>query len=741
MRDILQKWRKRSATLLFVLFSVCGATAYARNSEPLRIDAGDAAQVLAEELAAGARSAESTLRALGPEVERALRSIREGVDFQFIGFSAHSQIRSLYSLAENSAPAEGRRFLAKLHHEAAKNSPAAAIDPELLSISQGFSASDLAKPLSFAPISSLTPAALDAQLSAAVEKAITLLADYTAPDGLGSATATLKRWLNLSEGVVETSVARAHSRRDALYNIVSAHVPPPPVEIAMEQVLLDTMKDSPALSLDEEAVRTLRELASEPLPANRANYAASIDRLQTLVAEARHLGPKAKAAMKARTGSEYLNVLGQTVAANGVEAAAAARPGDFEVFRDAHASYSSESMEPRDPATSGGGAPAAKPRPGNVIAGPPVPRNYRIAVFSARAGRGVSVGGPISSEAGPVTKAFWVPSTQDRLFGRFILLTITAEGKQSVTASPFLFADSFEAAVATLWGNFGSEAEFRDGEITILMSMDPNSPIWMEVNELRAEAIELERKINERNGNFNDASDDDYLSDFNRFLIELMLEDLYLQIKQKTIYLPRGIVIHPALIGKHLSWSVARVDFWFNNLPAAFGEAWVVSGLDGLPVGDLGIDANGRPRHASTWQFFERENEVSTEIAQPAAKLAVRSRNLGSRDPFASPNHFSMSLFALGDTPPTPSAQRVEDSVFSLPEEEGKIQPLLDWLSANHPDFIRLNDYSEALSILRWLDNTSVALAILDADGPEAAIPTPDRIDIGTVGPSVGPKP
>jgi hypothetical protein len=33
---------------------------------------------------------------------------------------------------------------------------------------------------------------------------------------------------------------------------------------------------------------------------------------------------------------------------------------------------------------------------------------------------------------------------------------------------------------------------------------------------------------------------------------------------------------------------------------------------------------------------------------------------------------------------------------------------MLDWLSTNHHDFMRLNDFSEAFSLLRWLKSKDV---------------------------------
>ena len=66
-----------------------------------------------------------------------------------------------------------------------------------------------------------------------------------------------------------------------------------------------------------------------------------------------------------------------------------------------------------------------------------------------------------------------------------------------------------------------------------------------------------------------------------------------------------------------------------------------------------------------------------------------------------------------------------------LPKLETELQPMLDWLSQNHPDFMRLNSFSEALSILRWVHGADVEPILVDMDGLPPEIVTPDRIVIG----------
>src|SRR5204863_714861 len=58
----------------------------------------------------------------------------------------------------------------------------------------------------------------------------------------------------------------------------------------------------------------------------------------------------------------------------------------------------------------------------------------------------------------------------------------------------------------------------------------------------------------------------------------------YLDLRRRAQALPRGIVMHPALSGRELAWSVARVDFWFNQLDLIGKEAAAINGGAAMPT-------------------------------------------------------------------------------------------------------------------------------------------------------------
>ena len=93
------------------------------------------------------------------------------------------------------------------------------------------------------------------------------------------------------------------------------------------------------------------------------------------------------------------------------------------------------------------------------------------------------------------------------------------------------------------------------------------------------------------------------------------------------------------------------------------------------------------------------------------------------------PNHFGISMFAVSDAPPV-GARYSKDGLYRLPALERGVQPLLDWLSANHHDFRRLNDFSEAFSLLRWLRSNQTDLTLIEIEDQTKPIVAPDHVVI-----------
>lgn len=256
-------------------------------------------------------------------------------------------------------------------------------------------------------------------------------------------------------------------------------------------------------------------------------------------------------------------------------------------------------------------------------------------------------------------------------------------------------------------GHFGTTA-FREGEIFVVMSMDPFDQVdragW---ERFEKEAARFEASL-ER------ISKDDF-----KALMGLLEEKNKLEEQARRLSTKRRIVNHPSLFGRELAWSVARVDFWFNNREGLSKEAALINGGSAMPSEFMQIPID----KAETWQFYERDGSI--RIANGSGKigkLIVQSDKAGDA---AARSHYAVSMFVFDKD------SELTGEGKSLPELEKQLQPMLDWLAVNHHDFIRLNDFSESLMLLRWLKANSIAPMIVDFQGEPPEIATPDQVVIG----------
>lgn len=710
-------FRKTWAALGAALFLFAAITnppvAGADELGTVRYGISDVTDTLADSIARGAVTSRSILYSMGPEVQAALDGIGNKADFSYTNFSARSQIEILYALAEKAKAGEGDRFLAKLHRKLADDSAAVMIDKTLVDFSKSFDKIALRAPLQFAPPASITSSTLT-KLPPAVEKVIEILAYHSAGKDVGSAVDLFRKHLNLSKAETELSVASARNIKDMLIRIAAKHVPPPPIEVGMQGILYEAIDHSAALSIDADVQEALEKLGDEPLAAPRRSFRHAIPNLASYRSEVPFIGENADKTLSGKTVEDYRTKLRQDLfpkTDNHPEL-------DLEKFKENHRRYLAASLMPadKDPVIPPGqprpvppAAPSINPSLPNFEL-PKVPRAYKVAIRSARAARGVAVGGPLESDDVPVSATYWIPSSQDDLYGRFVIISSTAKGRE-IFASSFLFSDSMEAAASTLWGDWGEDEKFREGNVTIAVSLDPFSSLTS--GYINAAVIEYLREA----AVFKSIAEIEGESETNT----QAQYDAFGALEIKLQHAPKAIVVHPALVGKQLAWSAERVDFWFRDMGAIKDEIASVEQASQAPDGyeDFLLQAD-------TWQFYERENHISLSNG----KIAVDSRDVESGGAYDSPNHFSVSLFYL-DEP-----QGGDENPLRLSDDEHEIQPYLDWMFTSHPDFVRLNDYSEALSILRWLNAKQVRVTILDADGPEYPILAPDKILANSVGPS-----
>jgi hypothetical protein len=467
----------------------------ADSAAPVQVDIEKVIAELGNALSLGRQETARRLSGLGFANELGELQRLDGNVLQ--SFSSETMIETLYRRAQATSQTEGDRFLAKLIADAGKSSAVIATDPQFQPLRR-FDAADLARPITFAPFNSLDDAAISKPLPAVAEKAIGLLAEHYSGGHLARARAVFLRNLKapgFDSGKFEEALAHSSDSRKAIIRLLTDGLPPPRMETALRNILHEAKESSAALGINPDALAVMDELSNE-LPPELEHYSEvedSIPSRQLQVAEAtaaRETGKvnrsseitdRAVLATLARPptppGPSPVNPPTPSPFKSGPDENAApvrtARPepnplggGGASAYAEAYSKYTSNTFEP------------IVPRPGPLQSTrPPTPRGYRVAIRSASAARGIAVGGTVTSEihSRPV-RATWLTNNKDDRFGRIFVEFQDSSG-QFIGASRVFFSDSFFAAKAALWDQHDPEATFRDGQILVLMSMDPDSAI------------------------------------------------------------------------------------------------------------------------------------------------------------------------------------------------------------------------------------------------------------------------
>ena len=455
---------------------------------PTNIDAAALVHELANLLVAGRTDTFNHLSRLGfSEQVDELR--RPGVSTAH-NFSAQTVVESLYRRAEQTTPGDGARFLAVLFQDAAASSAAIASDPAFAGLRELARTNPNLRepPIRFAPMDASSPAAAIAPLPETLEAATRKLSDFYGARGITQARATLLRNLHKSSfdrAVFDQILMRSPSPEHALREMLIAGTPPPRAEIALRNLMREAMASSAALYFDAEAMSLIEKLSSE-LPPEYQRYAAQ----ENDIASRRDQAAAAQGTQQ--PGTEHK--------ANDADVIATLKRKP-----DDPSSGRSSPWRPNPPddggsgGSSGGGGPATPmskhtkaykryidttfegPRssPSSSNGHPMTARSFNTARFSARAGRGVSVGGEIRvAGIGSPVKAMWVSQRDDSRFGRlYVSLKAAGASKPVLAASRVMFTDSFRSALAALWDKWSDTAQYREEHILVLMSMDPGHPV------------------------------------------------------------------------------------------------------------------------------------------------------------------------------------------------------------------------------------------------------------------------
>lgn len=661
-----------------------------------------------------------------------LESINSVDGQQVYDLESEELLRELYRRAESSANGKGQgdRVLAYLYQNMEEKYLSLKDDPSFDPLRETIRT---AKPGELDPRSfRFAPSVVAASepLSPAMERAVRELGYVYADGNLSELSRLCSRAFRKPEFKFGAYLAQADSAEGALKLAFQSHQPPPPAMEVVTDLMDATLEKSLALKDDKQFLESLREVKSatnlDRMPEGvLRTISRNGDRLPSRARQIAEAAEQGLAGRIPKTAADSMANLAELLAHTGMPN----MPDGHFSFRSAAQNYSnylSTSFEgAADTAHGSGISPGAARAARSYSTTPPpaayraaakealagankLPRTFSRAIRSARAARGIAAGATLEfGNAGTPVHAAWVANSEDDRFGKLIVKVNAGDGqKPFLAASQTMFADSFLAAADVIWGEHSGTAAFKEGEILVVMSMDPfdtvdpkaSKAIQLQIDALRKSAVDL--------------AEDDLAGQ-----LKLMKDIQDIQLESGSI--PRRIVFHPALFGREMAWSVARVDFWFNDIPGLDEEAQLVNGGKPMPAAFNEIDIT----QASTWQFFERPGSILAKTSnQPIGTLAVRSGDSNSN---SMRGHFGVSMFAFDESSEETGEGR------PLKQLESELQPMLDWLSENHPDFIRLGDFAESLAYSRWLKHHGIAPLIFDLDGEPAPIATPNCVIIG----------
>lgn len=649
---------------------------------------------------------------------------------QLHDIEARSLVKEVYRRAEAHTPGQGDRVLAHLYKTAASTFPAVAEDPAFRPLRE--SAASLSAE-SLDPTSFRFASASDAskiKIPPHIDVAIKELSYVYSKGNIPEFTQIMQR--AFPKANIPDLVARNSDVKGVMRDAFNNATPPPTLEARARVMIAETGR-FPAATESANFARALAKIDAAETgfrgseDALHKKLAAEQDALasrQAQSAQAKSIGApgsveiSGKSAVKSLLHPDAVPPAQQRVSGVALQKSA-----------QLYANYLATSFDGYRAAGGGGTAsgggngslkakgnrsysttrPSLATRPGGVSAAPRVSPTYGRAIRSARAARGIAAGAEITPPNGvQLTNIGWIPNPDDDRFGRIVIEAISAGDRSILYMSRTLFTDSFDAASDILWGGHYGPMGFKEGNIFVVMSMDPFSQ--PDPNAAR----EIEDKVNKLRLRALMIGEDDLIAQGD------MMSEIQ-DVQKLAGKLPRAIVFHPALYGRELAWTTARVDFWFNDREGLSQEASAMNGGISMPEPYHDIEIS----KADTWQFYERPATIRlSQNDNGLGRVSVVSSGSSER------SRFGVSMFVFSDAfGEYPDGKR-------LPKLENELQPMLDWLALNHHDFIRLNDFSEAFALLRWANKNGAAPIVLDANGEAPLIATPDRVVIGD-GPKV----
>jgi hypothetical protein len=692
--------------------------------------------------------------------------------------SAEALLMHATRRAEAANPGDGKRLLAVLARSVQANSATAASDPALAPLN-AYTPAALTQPFTFSP-DDVKVAAI--KLPEVVERAVVALADHGWPHA--SISHALLRSLHkvgFTPLTLDLIAKQSPSLVEYLRRAIQAGTPPPlPADAVL--AIISEVQSASAIAVNDPALNAIRSELSAPLPGNyetmhtrerftptaRAEYAAMRDaargeKLPIASLDSWGGGSAGSGAVPPTDPPEGPPPFSGPLAVDG-DGSVVATGEHAKVARDAYQRWDEgtfgSSLVGAPPSGLDGGGKGAAARAGNDLnkGGGRTPRigerspgfrehisrSFTVASRSIRGPGGVSLGAPYTSNISdrPI-QVRWLPKPSAPQFGYFLVTMKTDKGDTYSALSRVFYAESADAAQHGVFG-VGADKRFvlKEGDILPLVSMTAEGS----GNDVKAVVVNpalagLKLAWSAVRADFWLRSFDGALAD-----VKILKPDV-----------DGSAARADAKLAKAVTWQIRERPFTVQ-LVHVNGLARILSCNDGSPCdaesyppgfeialfvqpGPLLNCREGAPDCTPKAVLAREKAIASTLVERMLAKLPAEKReaNRGLIERLV-----NAQIAKANEVLQKRAGESTADWIKRLSDpdlqEAGK-SPRADagtryigWLTQNHPDFIRLNDFHHALAITRWLASQGV---LVQPPGPLYAprpYPIPNRIRGGDGG-------
>ncbi len=708
---------------------------------------------------AGSISPQSQQRAVIGELARQIKAqaapldeILESVKYTPLNqfseqVSARAKLETAMARAEHGEKGKGeaKRLLQYVRDQLGKKSAASAIDPRLQELGAFTEGTfHFAERIDVNPTQEMRKLGLD--------KAVDALAKYQPPyfELKNIAFNCCIQKATLAD--IERAALVSKNHNELIGRILTIEPPPPTEKEKLLKLVQKYQSESAARTIDPSLANISKSL-SNSLPKNYQIIEASTANVPTFQQQKAALRDWAKSPSASSLSEAQLSTYRNLHAANSADDAAQIALQSFDVVANSYAGGPASKTVP------GGNDAAFKRFMGNTFNGASgIPRSFSVASRSIRGPGGISLGARIlNAPQLRVKSAVWVPTDHHPQFGRY---AITLDG-DGIVVSSILYSESAAAAWIALFNPTAEYARFQEGEIFPLVTIDRfyregelnrhQKPVainpaltgyglgwsvarvdfWFSVGKAaRKDIVALHCNGQEKNC---DALADEPSVDWD-LLDQLATWQFHDKEHKIQFFEPAPGENYRTVRVCNLTdgcSSATTPDPHMTISPFARKDVFKGEILRNISYRS-GTECEDNSTHRA--EFFQCLRESTTKFL---SNYVASENEEGDADEIPSELLREIEALPAGypygawleaqlepDTPPSSSLQK-------------SLQPLIDWLLRHHPDFIKLNDFAEAFTLLRWIHSAStdkVRIYGPTAEQAPALYPPPNIVELSEQG-------